>query len=77
MSIPRTSSSLTPPQNPVRSAERLGRLERYPSRRGVAIEVGSVSLKTGKAGAFWATPDGTARPLLKAKPTNELILNQA
>ena len=73
MSVPRTSPSLTSPQNPVRLAERLGRLERYLGRRGVTLEVGSASLEPGKAGAFRAAPDGTARLLLKAEPTNERI----
>jgi hypothetical protein len=71
VSVPRTSPSLTSPQNPVRLAERLGRLERYLGRRGVTLKVGSASLEPGKAGAFRAAPDGTAHLLLKVEPTNE------
>lgn len=57
-------------------AERLGRLERYLGRRGVTLEVGSASLESGKAGTFCATPDGTARLLLKADPTSELVWHE-
>jgi len=40
MHLGRLSPSLTSPQNLVRLAERLGRLERYLGRRGVTLEVG-------------------------------------
>jgi hypothetical protein len=57
-------------------AERLGRLERYLGRRGVTLEVGSADLLPGKAGTFEAYPDGSARLLLKANPTNELVWHE-
>jgi hypothetical protein len=56
--------------------ERLGKLERYLDRRNVKLEVGSPDLLPGKAGEFRTTPDGTARLLLKADPTNELVWHE-
>ena len=42
----------------------------------MTLEVGSASLEPGKAGAFRAAPDGTARLLLKADPTSELVWHE-
>jgi hypothetical protein len=57
-------------------AERLDALGRYLDRRGVRLEVGSPDLPFGKAGAFESSPDGTARLLLKADPTNQLVWHE-
>ena len=57
-------------------AERLAKLGSYLERRGVTLEVGSPDLPFGKAGAFMAYEDGTARLLLKAEPTNQLVWHE-
>lgn len=58
------------------TAERLGKLERYLARRNVALEIGSPALSPGKAGAFIANPDGSARLLLTTDPTNQLVWHE-
>lgn len=40
------------------------------------LEVGSPDLPFGKAGAFLADADGSARLLLKADPTNQLVWHE-
>ena len=55
---------------------RLAKLGLYLGRRSVCLEVGSPDLPAEKAGAFIANPDGTARLLLKADPTNQLVWHE-
>jgi hypothetical protein len=57
-------------------AERLATLKRYLGRRGVSLEVGSPDLPYGKAGVFMSNADGSARLLLKAQPTNQLVWHE-
>jgi hypothetical protein len=58
------------------TGERLGKLEAYLARRKVALEIGSPDLPSGKAGAFIANPDGSARLLLATDPTNQLVWHE-
>jgi hypothetical protein len=58
-------------------ADKLGKLERYLARRNVTLEVGAADLPKNKAGRFIANSDnGTARLLLKADPTHELVWHE-